>query len=113
MREEGDDLLQVVMINHQLRAGIFPSAPRVHSDPVGVTTNLQQGYTSFSTLPPSLLTPYRLQRPLPRSHVRMLYMHTLMRTHSTLSPSSLLLHPHQVIYFHHTASCNLFCVYRP
>lgn len=118
MREKGDKLLQVVMINHLLKAGIFPSVFRVHSDPEGVTSNLQKGHTSSSTLPPSLLTPYSLQRPLPHSHAHILYMHThtwehVWGAHSTLSPPSLLLHPHQVIYFHRAASSNLFCVYRP
>jgi len=121
MRKKGDKLLQVAMINHLLKGDIFPSVSRVHSDPEGVTTNLPRGHTSSSTLPPhlsSLLTPYRLQRPLPHeplTHVHILYMRAHTRAHSSLSARSLspLRCPHQVICFHRAASSNLFCVYRP
>jgi len=51
MREKGDKLLQVAMINHHLKEGIFPGASSVHSDPSGVTANLERGHTSSSTLP--------------------------------------------------------------
>lgn len=80
----GDKLVQVVVINHPLKADIFPPGPpprpgRGHNQPA------DEPYILLHP-PPSFLTPYGLQRPLPSSQVHMLCTYAAM-TEERIPPS--------------------------
>lgn len=119
MREKGDKLLQVVMINLLLKASIFPSVFQSALWPRGGHIQPAKGPYIFlhpATIPLNPLQSSKASATLTCTLIVHAHTHTwehVRGSHSTLSPPSLLRHPHQVIYFHRAASSNLFCVYRP